>query len=117
MGTIFGIYGILISSLVVNIIGYVIFIPFYSFKVLKLDKKEIRTSFLKGVYTLILGTGLSILVKLILKPYGIVKLVFGGVISLLLIIMIIFLLILKKKDIEIIKNTVAIALEYKNEIV
>ena len=117
LSKIFGIYGILISSLVVNIIGYVIFIPFYSFKVLKLDKKEIRTSFLKGVYTLILGTGLSILVKLILKPYGIVKLVFGGVISLLLIIMIIFLLILKKKDIEIIKNTVAIALEYKNEIV
>ena len=98
----FGIFGILISSLVINIAGYMLFIPLYLQRIVRFDNEKIYPSFLKGVFVMITGIAFCMVYKLLFKTDSIIKLIIAVLTVSVLIILTVFIKFLRKKDIMLI---------------
>ena len=98
----FDIYGILISSLIINISGYMIFIPTYLSKIVKFDKEKIYPGFLKGVYVLLIAIALSLICKSIFLLNSFAKLILAVIVIAVILILIIFIRFFSVKDMSLI---------------
>ena len=98
--SVFNIYGVLVSSLVISILGYLIFIPAYFSKALKLGFKEFYPLLLKGFILIAVGVTLSGIIKLLFDITGVVELAVALIFVVFILLLIIFMFILKREDLS-----------------
>lgn len=115
LSDLFGIYGILISSLTVNILGYTFFIPYYCSRTVRFKIKKLYPAFLGGVYVLSAGTVFGILIKLLFKIDSFSKLILAVVSVIILLVPVIFKWLLSKEDILFITDIIKAKIEYGND--
>lgn len=109
---IFGIYGILISSVVINSIGFLIFIPIYIKKVINFNIKSLYNSLFKAFVVLVSGISICSIIKLFFNIESYLKLSLCILAVLIILILTAFIWLLSIEDISFIIDIIRYKINY-----
>lgn len=110
------IYSVAVSSVIIGIIQYVLFIPAYFTRKTKMEKGSLYPSFAKGIYTFGAGTGIAFVIKILFYPDSFLKLL--AVVAAVVILTVLFswTFFIKKSDISMVKRIIKANIEYRNDL-